>query len=120
MRAYLKQAILPLIPENVRLAVKEVEKRHPAYDQCDLKITQSTQDALWLPSYDEMSSKGIYRTVFIDNGSKVKKLAGAKTASKWWLRSANSASAFYCIGTSGGSESPNANSALGVLLCFCT
>lgn len=119
MRAYLEQDILPLIPANVRASIKEVEKGHPAYDQCDLRITQTSQDGLWMPSYDEMSSKGIYRTVFVDNASKVKKLAGAETASKWWLRSANNDSSFYCIGTSGSSESSNANGALGVPLCFC-
>lgn len=120
MRAYLKQAVWPLIPANVRAAVKEVGKGHPAYDQCDLRITQTSRDDLWFPSSDEMSSKGIYRTVFVDNASKVKKLAGAETASRWWLRSANNDSSFHCIGTSGSSDSSGANGTLGVPLCFCT
>ena len=67
--------------------------------------TQTTQDEVWIPSYAEMfnsySSGGIYRSLFADNASRVKKKVGAASASWWWLRAAIICNYAYAVGSSG-------------------
>lgn len=119
MRAYMKETILPLIPENVRSKIKTVTKTHPAYDSDYKSFTQTTQDDIWIPSYAEMfGNNAAYKTLFPDNASRVKKKGGASSASWWWLRGASSRNGFGNVGSSGGSSSSSANDAGAVPLGF--
>ena len=105
MRAYMKETILPLIPENVRSKIKTVTKTHPAYDSDYKSFTQTTQDDIWIPSYAEMfGNNAAYKTLFPDNASRVKKKGGASSASWWWLRGASDGNYFCNVGSSGGNS----------------
>ena len=99
MRQYYIDVLKPLIPENVRNRIVAVTKTHPSYNPSTMQEeTQTTQDEVWMPSYIEMyggfSSGGIYRTLFTDNASRVKRKVGSSSASWWWLRA-------YAVGSSG-------------------
>ena len=123
MRQYYIDVLKPLIPENVRNRIVAVTKTHPSYNPSSMKSEmQTTQDEVWMPSYAEMfssfSSGGIYRTLFTDNASRVKKKVGSSSASWWWLRAATSSNYFYAVSSSGGSNGSSANYANAVPLGF--
>ena len=117
LRAYFQNTILPLIPDEVRSHIVDVTKTHPAYrakasdPKSSESFTQTTQDKVWIPSYAEMfssySSGGIYRSMFDDNASRVKKKVGAESASRWWLRAANHINYAYAVGSSGSNGNNN-------------
>lgn len=124
MRAYLNDSVKPQIPALVRAAIKPVTKTHPAYST---KIggsssTQTTTDEVWLPSYNEMfGSSSLYYPLFQNtNANRIKKKAGATSASWWWLRSATNANSFNYVTSSGSDSSDYAYGSYGVALGFCT
>ena len=122
MRKYFKETIKPLIPENVRSHIVPVSKSHPAYSTEMKSVTQTTVDDVWLPSYAEMfssySNGGIYRSLFADNASRVKKKVGAASASRWWLRAASSINGAYAVGSSGSYTSDSVDTSWDVPLGF--
>ena len=126
MRTYLNDTIKPLIPANVQAAIKAVHKTHPAYDSAGSQFTQTTDDEVWLPSYNEMvassssTNQPRYKTVFPDAESRKKTAIGATSASPWWLRSASNGISFYVVNSSGGASSYFPNESRGVALGFCT
>ena len=127
LRAYFQNTIMPLIPDEVRSHIVEVTKTHPAYraKASDPKsyesFTQTTQDKVWLPSYTEMfNSSGLYHEKFPDNASRIKKKAGATSASWWWLRAAFSTSYACAVGSSGSYTGNFVNSSGAVPLGFST
>lgn len=120
MRTYINDTIKPLIPEIVHNAIKEVIKTHPAYDTSETKVTQTTTDGVWLPSYDELfNTNRPYKALFPDNASRIKYKVGSTSASIWWLRSASYAGNFYRVHASGTSNGEDANRSNGVALGFC-
>lgn len=121
MRTYLKETIKPLIPSAVRSAILEVTKTHTACDTAGSPFTQTTQDDVWLPAWDEISgSSAMYGTLFPDNASRIKYKVGASSASGWWTRQAYSYTSFYYVDTSGSSITTSAYNSYGVALGFCT
>ncbi len=124
LRAYMKETIKPFIPENVRNAIKEVTKTQPAYDTQSESYTQTTVDDVWIPSYSEMfgnySSDGIYRSLFADNASRVKKKVGATSASWWWLRTAGNSYVAHAVDPSGSNRYINVPNSESVPLGFST
>ncbi len=128
LRAYFQNTIMPLIPDEVRSHIVKVTKTHPAYraKASDPKsyesFTQTTQDKVWIPSYAEMfasySNGGIYRSLFADNASRVKKKVDSASASVWWLRAANNGYAFYTVHSDGSYNNHNAYISAAVPLGF--
>lgn len=119
MRTYLKETIKPLIPETVRNSIKTVSKTQIAYDSDGKSFTQTSQDDIWIPDYNEVFS-GKYKTLFPDNASRIKQKAGSTSASNWWLRYANGTTHFRIVYSSGSYNSSNANGSYGVCLGFST
>lgn len=125
MRTYLNDTIKPLIPANVRAAIKAVHKTHPAYNTSGSSFTQTTDDEVWLPSYNEMfassssTNQPRYKIVFLDAESRKKIAIGATSASQWWLRSAYTNNYFSGVDSSGNNSSGYAGNSYGVALGFC-
>lgn len=125
LRAYLIETVKPLIPELVRAAIKTVIKTQTAYNTSGYSFKQTTQDDVWVPSEDEVSSFGRYGLLFPDNASRVKSVIGASSASSWWVRNISNMSEknyFYSVSSSGtNSRTAIATSyTLGTALGFCT
>lgn len=124
MRSYLKETIKPLIPSNVRSAIKEVTKYSRIYNVSEAAVNNvtSTED-VWIPSSREVNLTGYetegptYSMAFPDNASRVKNYSGS--AAWWWLRSANTSSGFRDVYTEGNDSSNNVSSSGGVALGFC-
>ena len=125
MRTYLNDTIKPLIPANVQAAIKAVHKTHPAYNSAGSSFTQTTDDEVWLPSFDEMfassssTNQPRYKIVFPDAESRKKIGIGATSASNWWLRSAASSHAFNYVYENGNSSDYVASDSYRVALGFC-
>ena len=127
MRTYLKETIKPLIPENVRNAIKSVTKYSRIYQGgSEVNDVASTED-VWIPSRHEMfdgtsnyyETKGPrYSEIFPDNTSRVKKKVGASSASWWWLRSANINYSFGYVDSDGSYNYGNASTAGALALGF--
>jgi len=123
MRTYLKETIKPLIPENVRNAIKPVTKYSRIFRSGSAVNDVASTEDVWIPSRHEMfdgtteyfETKGPrYSEIFTDNASHKKMKAGASSASWWWLRSAYSTNYFYDISI-GGSNANYYASAVGPL-----
>ena len=126
MRTYLRETIKPLIPSNVRSAIKEVTKYSKIYNTAGSETNNvtSTED-VWIPSRREVgfsngeTSGPVYSTAFPDNASRIKSKTGASSASWWWLRSASSNDGFGYVASGGSSSNDSAYNSGGVVLGFC-
>ena len=127
MRAWLRESVLPLFPEEVRSNIMEVKKY--SFSGSD-SGTLSSSDTIWIPSGREMfgadcSYENVgteYMTAFQNEASRQKHPIGDSEPSWWWLRSAsaNSAKIFYFVGSDGSSWNSNyASSEIGVAVGFC-
>jgi hypothetical protein len=121
MRTYLKETIKPLMLEVVRNSIKEVTKTHNAYNTAGTIFTQTTNDDVWLPDYNEIfGSSRPYKSMFPNAASRKKSKVGETSVSYWWLRSANNTSNFYYVNNSGIHNNHYANYPDGVAFGFCT
>lgn len=121
MRTYLKNTILPLIPELVRNNIVEVKKTQPAYNTSGSSFSQTSTEDVWLPSYTEVyGSSCTYKALFPDSTSRIKYESGSTSASWWWLRSAGSTGIFYYINSSGNGYNGIAGKTGALALGFCT
>lgn len=121
MRSYMRASIKPLIPDNVRCAIKEVVKSQPAYSSAGSSFIQQTSEDIWIPSYDEMFGDfRTYKSLFPDDLSRVKHQNDMTTPFWWWLRSVSIVNAFHCVYIDGASSSYYTHNSGGVVLCFCT
>lgn len=121
MRKYFQESIKPLIPEEVRSHIVTVIKTQNAYDSVTLKkVTQATQDDVWIPDLNEASNSinSPYKNLF-DNGRKKKKV-GNTSFINWWLRDANDANSIYVIQYNGVSINQRTSNIYGIPLCFST
>lgn len=91
LRSYLKNTIKPLIPEVVRNQIALVTKTQASRNTADTVVAQTTQDDVWIPNIDEVGTNGLYRTVYPDNISRVKRKIGDTSDSSWLLRSVSNA-----------------------------
>lgn len=121
MRTYLKETVKPLIPSNVRSAIKSVTKTQPSYNTAESSVTQTTTDDVWIPSYNEtFGTSSLYYPLFQDtSANRIKKKAGASGASWWWLRSAYNTSSFYRVYGDGSYYYLSSCSSGAVALGFC-
>ncbi len=125
IRTYYKETLKSLIPEDVRSAIKPVKKYTRIYNTTNSMVNNvETTEDVWMPSYYEMFGSGEtrgtrYKALFSDNASRVKKKAGASSASWWWLRSAYGNGNFNGVNSSGNNTSYNANTSGALALGFC-
>ncbi len=126
MRAYLKDTVMPMIPSNVRSAIKPVTKYTIIYDTSSSAVNDvATTEDVWIPSVREMGwpykeTKGaMYSEKFPDNASRIKKKAGTSSASWWWLRSAYINNYFISVYSGGSNGDGGAILSGGVVLSFC-
>lgn len=124
MRKWLRETILPTIDSTVVSNMKEVTK---TYYDVTTSSTLSTTDTVFIPSAREMfggssyENSGItYTDYFKTNSQRIKYNMSSKSASSWWLRSANSAADFRNVRNNGSVNTSIASYAIGVALCFCT
>lgn len=125
IRTYMRETIKPLIPSNVRNAIKEVTKYSNIYNSAGSAVNNvTTTDDIWIPSKREMFGSGEtqgprYDDGFNANADRMKSKVGASGASWWWLRSADFSNGFTSVNTDGSSGNGNAYSAGGVAVGFC-
>ena len=70
--------------------------------------------------FGNYSSDGIYRSLFADNASRVKKKVGATSASWWWLRTAGNSDVAHAVDPSGSNRYINVPNSEAVPLGFST
>lgn len=115
-----------MIPENVRAYILPVVKTHPACNTEKKGISQTTVDELWLPSqaemFDSYSSGGIYRILFTDNESRIKKnvVYPSSSGTEWYMRSIFRNSYFSTVSHKGELGGVSAEYTKQVPLGFCT
>lgn len=119
MRSYLNDTVKPLIPEPVASAIVTVTKTQSAYNTDGSRFTQTTEDGVWIPAYEEMND-GIYKSLFPDSASRIKHKTGSTSASFWWLRSTRDTDRFHYVGSYGFWGYYYAYGSYGVALGFCT
>ena len=125
MRGYLNSTIKPLIPSNIRSAIKEVTKYSKIYDTSGNAVNNvSTDDEVWIPSAFEMNVTGVeslgasYSNKFTGSASRVKKSVD-ETIKRYWLRSAHDVNTFKMIGSDGVNYYDYARIDHGIALGFC-
>ena len=130
MRAWLRENVLPLMPEEVRRGIREVTKYSYSYE---VKKDIKTEDRIWIPSEREVflgdhdknwlnDQTGVaYTEVFNSNESRVRSRAGASGASWWWLRSAYYIGAIFFkdVSSDGSYYTNTASREGGVVVGFC-
>ena len=121
LRTYLSGTIMPMIPSEVRSMIKTVVKSQPYYTTAGVEDTQSTDDGVWVPSYDEVvGSSSLYYPLFLNaNAYRKKYKVGSSSASNWWLRSAYSRVSFRYVMSSGNYSNDDASYLDGIALGFC-
>lgn len=121
LRTYLNDTVKPIIPGVVLNAIKEVTKTHDAFDANKVKFTQTTNDDIWVPDYNEaFGSSSPYKVLFPDNDSRKKTQIGASSPFAWWTRSALRYDNVYGVGAVGSPSYYTPKYSFGVALCFCT
>ena len=125
MRSYLINTIKPLLPSEVRNALKTVKKYSKIYNTSETAVNNVvSNDDIWIPSAYEVNFTGYetsgaaYSTAFPDNASRIKHQVGGSAA--WWLRSAPYTGGFRVVNSGGVGTSYGANGSGGVALGFCT
>lgn len=125
IRTYMRETIKPLIPANVRSAIKEVTKYSYGYNTSSSGVSNmATTDDVWIPSYKEVfgnysseSNAPYYDSAFPDNASRIRNFNGSAAA--WWLRSAYDSSYVSNVLSSGNSNYIGVSGERGVVLGFC-
>lgn len=125
MRTYLKNTVKPLIPSNVRSAIKDVTKYSSHYENSAVVKDVTSTDDVWIPSHREIFNKTTYETLapayssmFVDANSRKKFKAGTSSVIQWWLRSAYDTTDFRGV-NDGYDYRSTASNNFGVALGFC-
>ena len=121
MRKYLKETIKPLIPEEVRNAIKEVKKYSTIINISGTKVKNSiTNDDIWLLGDRELNINNIsgtlgasYKVLFPDDNSRI------RGGEPYHYRDAESYSRFYIVNGSGRKSYDASYYKKGVLIGFC-
>lgn len=131
MYAYLRDTVLPSLPEEIRTHIKTVNKKTSAGNLNSSVQTDAVQ--IFLFSLNEVygshsynwcsNNEGSKYPVFSNDASRVKKLSnGAGAAQWWWLRSPRlNYSSYFCgVNSNGIADSTSAASgSCGVCFGFC-
>ena len=133
MRSWLRRAILPLMPTEVRNNICEVIKYSYSYEE---RKGVASKDTIWIPSvrevfpagYDDWTDKrreqeGVsYTGVIKDDESRMRSRDGESGASWWWLRSASYITSYGFNGVTSDGDigySADAYDEGGVVVGFC-
>lgn len=126
MRTYLTGTIKPLIPSEVRSAIKTVKKYSSHYGNNTVVNDVVSHDDVWIPGNREILGGAIFETqgpvysgVFKDSATRKKHKVGSSDADSWWLRSASNGANFSIVLSTGGSFTTDASYSYGVALGFC-
>ena len=127
LRTYLRETIMPLIPETVRNAIKPVTKYSNIYNTSgNAENNVASTETVWIPSVREVgwtyreTSGPVYSLAFTDNASRVKKNVSTGSAAWWWLRSASNNSFAYYVNYDGSNYYYRVyTTSGGVVLGFC-
>lgn len=124
MRNYLISTIKPLLPSEVRNALKTVKKYSRIYNTSETAVNNVvSNDDIWIPSAYEVNFTGhetsgvTYSTAFPDNASRIKHKV-SDSAAWWWLRSARDTSNFRVVSDGGSNYYGTAGSSGGVAVGF--
>lgn len=121
LRRWLGEQVEPVIPGGLRERLLTVIKTQSAYTAEGDGETQTTADALWIPSRAEViGNDALYYGLFRNNqnGLRARTRRGFKTW--WWLRSANKVNYADSIADDGGDDYDSVgNISGGVALGFC-
>lgn len=131
MYAYLRDTVLPSLPEEIRSHIKTVNKKTSAGNKSSSVKTDAVQ--IFLFSVNEVAgtqsdswvsnNEGSQYPVFSNTASRVKKLSnGAGAAQWWWLRSPGLDGSYgFCAVNGGGvvGGSYHASVSYGVCFGFC-
>lgn len=124
MRNYLINTIKPLLPSEVRNALKTVKKYSRIYNTSETAVNNVvSNDDIWIPSAYEVNFTGYETsgvtssTAFPDNASRIKhKVSGS--AAQWWLRSARGTYSFSIVNIDGSGSDFNVGGSRGVAVGF--
>ena len=128
LRTYLRETIMPLMPEAVRNAIKPVTKYSRIYSSSSNSAVDNvaTTETVWIPNTREVgwtwyeSNSPTYSGVFTDNTSRIKKNVSTGSAAWWWLRSAYYGNFAGDVNSIGNSDDYYVyNTSGGVVLGFC-
>ena len=118
MRRYLRERVLPLLPDDLRACIKP-------------RCIDGEYDDLWLFSVMEIFGEhewvehdpgcGKQMPFFMRPGNRVKVLGKDGFASCWWARSptTSNSTSFYAVGSGGGARYFNASRSNGAAFGFC-
>ena len=121
MRSYLRETIVPKMPQTVSSAIVEVTKSQKAFNTSGSQITQQTTETVWIPSGSEVSGTSSKYIGLFQNtaANRIKHKVGIETGTTWWLRSANSLLNFDAVVNTGIMGSSAADGVTGIALSFC-
>lgn len=127
MRTYLKETIKPLIPEEVRNAIKEVDKYTLMIDSSGSTATyiHKTIDDIWIPHEKEITGSNTdnknlhYKILFPNEASRIRNVVGTTYGADYWLRQPYTNNRFYQIDNNGYESNDKSEISDGVLICFC-
>lgn len=124
MRSYLINTIKPLLPSEVRNALKTVKKYSRIYNTSGTALNNIvSNDDIWIPSAYEVNlsdyeTSGVtYSSTFPDSESRIKHTVDG-SAALWWLRSAYDANGFGRVHYNGSGSHVSAASTYGVAVGF--
>ena len=125
LRSWLNDTIFPLMPAEVRTAIKEVRKYSDGYVDGAIIHDQVTADKLWVPSAREVTggssyeqSGPIYSEVFSSNANRVK-YSQSVVARSWALRTNHSGVNNRIVSSNGSVDNASIDSAYGIAIGFC-
>ena len=116
LRKWLNESIFPLIPDNIRLNIKEVKNK------CLVGSTgfMISEDFIWIPNDSEVTLP-VWDgdTLLRDNESLKRCHVGKTSASWWWQRSSCSSTAYFVVTSGGDVTNDYVGNSLGVVIGFC-
>ena len=115
MRKYLKEVVLPEIPDTFREKLTAIQREQSFYDAYGNKSLQRTYDKLWIPDLDDLNT---YYPGWTHYAMK-RNCMGSTASNHWWLRSAADPEKFMCVEGNGSISARPANELCGILIGFC-
>ena len=120
MRSYLTGTIKPLIPSEVRGAIKSVKKYSSHYENSAIVNDVVSYDDVWIPSNREIFNNTEYETTGpVYSTVQLQKLDNRSIARQWWLRSANNSNTFVSVSIYGKKALKDASTDMFIALGFC-
>lgn len=133
MRSWLNETVFPLLPADVRPAIKEVRKYSSSCESSSIvKDGSVTADKLWIPSHHELNlgteyetQGATYSTSLYPSGTSSSlryyrvKYNQSNAANNWWLRSVMKPTDYRAIGNNGSASYFTFSTSYGVCLGFC-